>query len=81
MNPQQFVLAGTRGGQLRVRILEALDGTPRTAEELSATLEADAETLREHLVVLEANGLVVVPDRTDAAGYVPAEGVTAGAEE
>lgn len=56
-----YVLAGTRGGPNRIRILEQLRAQPHNAHQLSQTLGMDYRTIRHHLRLLERNGLVVRP--------------------
>jgi DNA-binding transcriptional ArsR family regulator len=54
----QWLIAGTRGGINRARIINALREEPRNANQLSGLLEVDYRTIRHHLDVLEKNGLV-----------------------
>lgn len=56
-----YVLAGTRGGPNRVRILETLHDRPHNAHQLSEALKLDYRTMRHHLDLLEKNGLVTRP--------------------
>lgn len=56
-----YLLAGTRGGPNRIRILEVLEARPHNAHQLSENLGMDYRTVRHHLKLLEANGLVVRP--------------------
>ncbi len=53
-----YILAGTRGGPNRARIIQALHGRPYNANQLSETLELDYRTIRHHLDLLEKNGLI-----------------------
>jgi predicted ArsR family transcriptional regulator len=52
------VLAGTRGGTNRARILTALHERPRNANRLAEDLELDYKTVRHHLDVLTENGVL-----------------------
>ena len=56
-----YLLAGTRGGPNRVRILRELQGRPHNAHQLAQALAMDYRTVRHHLRLLEKNGLVTRP--------------------
>lgn len=56
-----YLIAGTRGGGNRVRILETLRARPHNAHQLSGALGLDYRTIRHHLGLLEKNGLVTRP--------------------
>ena len=56
-----YLIAGTRGGMNRVRILEALHERPYNANQLSETLGLDYRTIRHHLELLQKNGLISRP--------------------
>jgi DNA-binding transcriptional ArsR family regulator len=56
------VLASSRGGPTRVRLVRALDERPRNANELADELDMDYTTIRHHLDVLMENNVL---DRTD----------------
>lgn len=65
-----YLLAGTRGGPNRRRILEMLRSNPYNANQLAASLRIDYRTIRHHLTLLERNGLVYRPvGRGYAAPY------------
>jgi predicted ArsR family transcriptional regulator len=53
-----YVLAGTRGGSNRARILTAIHDRPRNANQLAEDLDLDYKTVRHHLDVLTDNGVV-----------------------
>jgi len=56
-----YMIAGTRGGMNRTRIIETLKERPFNAHQLSEALGLDYRTIRHHLDILQKNGLVVRP--------------------
>lgn len=56
-----YLIAGTRGGMNRARIIEALHGRPYNANQLSEALGLDYRTVRHHLELLHKNGLISRP--------------------
>jgi DNA-binding transcriptional ArsR family regulator len=64
-----WLLAGSRGGENRGRILLALREMPRNAHQLSEGLGLDYKTVRHHLKVLQENN-VVAPSGPDQYGAV-----------
>lgn len=64
-----WLLAGSRGGDNRGRIVVALRDLPRNAHQLSEDLQLDYKTVRHHLKVLQDNG-VVAPSGPDQYGAV-----------
>lgn len=67
------VLAGTRGGPNRARILRALDARPRNANQLAEALDMSYKTVRHHLEVLEENGILQSSDEDYGAVYLPSD--------
>jgi DNA-binding transcriptional ArsR family regulator len=63
-----YLLASSRGGTTRVRILRALDERPRNANQLATELDLDYTTIRHHLDVLMKNKIV----RRTGDGYAAA---------
>ncbi len=63
------VLAASRGGPNRARILEAVREIPRNAHQLAKDLAVDYKTIQHHLRVLVQNG-VLIPSVEDAYGAV-----------
>lgn len=53
-----YLLAGTRGGENRARILRALDERPRNANQLAERLDLEYNTIRYHLDMLIDHGLL-----------------------
>lgn len=56
-----YLIAGTRGGPNRARIIEALHDRPYNANQLSGALGLDYRTTRHHLDLLQKNGLIIRP--------------------
>jgi len=54
-----WLIAGTRGGLTRAKIIIALKETPQNANQLATRLKLDYRTIRHHLEVLEKNKLIV----------------------
>lgn len=52
------LLGGTRGGPLRIRILQAIRDRPRNANQLAADLGVDYKTVRHHIRVLLENRIL-----------------------
>jgi DNA-binding transcriptional ArsR family regulator len=53
-----WLIAGTRGGISRAKILKALKESPQNANQLATILGMDYRTIRHHLEVLEKNRLI-----------------------
>lgn len=68
-----YVLAGTRGGANRARILRLLDERPRNANRVSEMLELDYKTVRHHLEVLEDNNVIKNSGDDYGAVYLPTQ--------
>jgi len=64
------VLASSRGGPTRIRILRALDERPRNANQLATDLDLDYTTVRHHLDVLLENRVVERSGGDYAAVYL-----------
>ena len=47
-----YLLAGTRGGENRARIIRIIDERPRNANQLAEELDVDYNTVRHHLDML-----------------------------
>jgi DNA-binding transcriptional ArsR family regulator len=56
-----YLIAGTRGGVNRARIIETLHGRPHNAHQLGEALGLDYRTIRHHLDLLVRNGLLTRP--------------------
>lgn len=53
-----WLLAGSRGGRNRIRIIRSLDAHPMNANQLAESLDLDYKTVRHHLAKLEENNVV-----------------------
>jgi DNA-binding transcriptional ArsR family regulator len=60
-----WLIAGTRGGINRARIILTLNERPYNANQLTEFLELDYKTVRHHLDVLMKHGVIV----TQGEGY------------
>jgi len=54
-----WLIAGTKGGDTRGRIILAIKEMPQNANQLSETLKMDYKTIRQHLKVLEKNKILM----------------------
>jgi DNA-binding transcriptional ArsR family regulator len=53
-----WLIAGTRGGATRAKIIKILRETPQNANQLANTLGMDYRTIRHHLEVLGKNKII-----------------------
>jgi len=60
-----WLIAGTRDGPTRAKIIEILKETPQNANQLANQLGMDYRTIRHHLKVLEKNRIIT----TAGEGY------------
>jgi DNA-binding transcriptional ArsR family regulator len=66
-----WLIAGTRGGPTRAKIIEALKESPQNANQLANLLKMDYKTMRHHLEVLEKNKMLTsVGDRYGATYFL-----------
>ena len=66
-----WLIAGTRGGPTRTKIILALKETPQNANQLANALHMDYKTMRHHLEVLEKNKIITsVGDRYGATYFL-----------
>ncbi|MCW4049161.1 MAG: winged helix-turn-helix domain-containing protein [Candidatus Bathyarchaeota archaeon] len=54
----QWLIAGSRGGPNRAKLIVAIKNEPMNANQLGVVLGVDYRTIRHHLDILEKNGLV-----------------------
>ena len=66
-----WLIAGTRGGPTRAKIIESLKEKPQNANQLATQLQMDYKTMRHHLEVLEKNHIVTsIGDRYGATYFL-----------
>lgn len=65
------LLGGTRGGPLRLRILQALVDRPYNTNQLAVLLDADYKTIQHHLRVLVENRILEPRGQGYGATYFP----------
>ena len=66
-----WLIAGTRGGPTRAKIIVALKESPQNANQLATILKMDYKTMRHHLEVLEKNRIITsVGDRYGATYFL-----------
>jgi DNA-binding transcriptional ArsR family regulator len=66
-----WLIAGTRGGPTRAKIILVLKETPQNANQLATLLKMDYKTMRHHLEVLEKNKMITsVGDRYGATYFI-----------
>ena len=54
-----YLIAGTKGGESRGRIVELIRKKPSNANKIAEILKLDYKTIRHHLEVLEKNNIIV----------------------
>ncbi len=54
----QWLIAGSRGGINRAKIIITINEEPMNANQLGESLGVDYRTVRHHLEILEKNGLI-----------------------
>lgn len=68
-----YLLAGTRGGETRARILWTLKRHPQNANQLAKTLTLDYKTIQHHLELLIDHRVLVSHGRYGAVYFVSDE--------
>ena len=53
-----YLIAGTKGGETRGKIIELLNKNPSNANKIAEILKLDYKTIRHHLEVLEKNNII-----------------------
>ncbi|NHV98408.1 MAG: winged helix-turn-helix transcriptional regulator [Thaumarchaeota archaeon] len=68
-----YILAGSRGGESRARIVKALKDRPYNANQLAEILKMNYKTVRHHLKVLKDAGIIVIMERKYGSVYTLSE--------
>jgi len=63
------IIAGTRGGVNRAKILNLIEDTPMNANKIATVLHLDHKTVAHHVKILSKNDLVVKAEKDYAAEY------------
>ena len=63
------IIAGTRGGINRAKILSLIKDTPLNANKIATVLNLDHKTVIHHVKILSKNELVVKADKPYAAEF------------
>ena len=58
-----YLVAGTKGGETRGKIIELLKKKPSNANKISEILKLDYKTVRHHLNVLEKNNIIIAVNK------------------
>jgi len=64
-----WLIAGTRGGINRARLIRALYERPYNANQLAELLDLDYKTIKHHLKVLEENNVITSGGKQYGAVY------------
>lgn len=64
-----WLIAGTRGGINRARLIKALHERPYNANQLAELLDLDYKTIKHHLKVLEENSVITSGGKQYGAVY------------
>ena len=59
-NLLRYLIAGTKGGETRGKIIDLLRKKPSNANKIAEILKFDYKTVRHHLEILEKNNIIVV---------------------
>lgn len=66
-----WLIAGTRGGLTRAKIIKTLQENPQNANQLANTLKMDYRTIRHHIKILEKNKLITSAGNGYGTTYFP----------
>jgi len=58
-----YLVAGTKGGETRGKIIQLLNKNPCNANKLAEILNLDYKTIRHHLKVLEKNDIITAVNK------------------
>ena len=68
-----YLLAGTRGGETRARMLWALKKRPQNANQLAKSLKLDYKTIQHHLALLIEHGVLTAHGKYGAVYFISEE--------
>ena len=58
-----YLIAGTKGGETRGKIIDLLKKNPSNANKIAEMLRLDYKTIRHHLEVLEKNNIIIAVNK------------------
>ena len=58
-----YLIAGTKGGETRGKIIDLLKKNPSNANKIAEMLKLDYKTVRHHLEVLEKNNIITAVNK------------------
>ena len=58
-----YLIAGTKGGETRGRIIDLISKNPSNANKIAEMLKLDYKTIRHHLQVLEKNDIITAVNK------------------
>ena len=58
-----YLVAGTKGGETRGRIIDFLEKKPSNANKIAEMLKLDYKTVRHHLKILEKNNIITTVNK------------------
>ena len=58
-----YLIAGTKGGETRGKIIDLLNKNPSNANKIAEILKLDYKTVRHHLGVLEKNNVIAAVNK------------------
>jgi len=64
-----FIIAGTKGGINRAKILNLIKDTPMNANKIATALNLDHKTIAHHVKILSKNELVIKAEKDYGAEY------------
>ena len=64
-----FIIAGTKGGANRAKILNLIKDTPMNANKIATLLNLDHKTVSHHVKILSKNNLIIKAEKDYAAEY------------
>lgn len=76
-----YLIAGTKGGYNRARIIKCLQNRPYNANQLADKLNLDYKTIRHHIRVLEDNKIIVSSGDKYGAVYFISKGMENNLED